>query len=241
MGQKCCSEIPQKDYQRLRQNNSKQPIHVPQGLEDVQTPSLPYEVEETRKQLRPFQPKSFDRPEGTPSSPKRLNDFETIYHGEWKNMQPHGLGIMYFSDGSIYQGIFNEGGPDLEGRLINTNGAYYEGDIRGGIANGKGKFQNKHKKYSYEGQWDDDTPHGFGKETWGDGTVYDGEFNHGVKQGNGTYFKKGDAEYIGIFQAGKIAHKGKMTCTNGDQYEGMFKNGVLDGYGTCRYRDGAVF
>ena len=76
---------------------------------------------------------------------------------------PHGKGIMYFSDGSIYEGLFIEGSPDIEGRLINSNGAYYEGDIQGGIAIGHGKFHNKHKSYTYEGDWRDDIPQGVGK------------------------------------------------------------------------------
>lgn len=70
---------------------------------------------------------------------------------------------MYFADGSIYEGIFNEGSPDIEGRLINPNGVYYEGDIKDGVAKGKGKLVNQHKKYTYEGEWDRDIPHGFGK------------------------------------------------------------------------------
>lgn len=49
---------------------------------------------------------------------------------------PHGKGIMYFSDGSVYEGIFNEGTPDIQGRLINSNGVYYEGQISNGEAFG---------------------------------------------------------------------------------------------------------
>lgn len=32
---------------------------------------------------------------------------------------------MFFSDGSFYEGLFREGSPDIEGRLINANGVYY--------------------------------------------------------------------------------------------------------------------
>jgi hypothetical protein len=42
-------------------------------------------------------------------------------------MMPNGKGIMYFADGSLYEGIFNEGTPDREGRLITNNGVYYVG------------------------------------------------------------------------------------------------------------------
>ena len=39
---------------------------------------------------------------------------------------------MYFSDGSFYSGFFLEGAPEGEGRLINENGVYYEGQIHQG-------------------------------------------------------------------------------------------------------------
>jgi hypothetical protein len=39
---------------------------------------------------------------------------------------------MFFSDGSYYNGFFYRGTPDGEGRLINSHGIYYEGEVRGG-------------------------------------------------------------------------------------------------------------
>ena len=43
--------------------------------------------------------------------PKIVNEDGTIYVGEWKNFFPHGKGRMYFSDGSLFSGVFSEGVP----------------------------------------------------------------------------------------------------------------------------------
>jgi hypothetical protein len=53
-----------------------------------------------------------------------------------------------------------EGAPARQGRMINSVGVYYEGDILNSQADGMGKLVNKSKKYSYEGHWKDDLPHG---------------------------------------------------------------------------------
>lgn len=76
---------------------------------------------------------------------------------------PHGKGLMYFSDGSVFEGIFNEGIPDNEGRLINNNGVYYEGQISSGEANGQGRLFNHYKNYTFKGNWNKDIPFGLGK------------------------------------------------------------------------------
>jgi hypothetical protein len=49
---------------------------------------------------------------------------------------PHGLGTLYFQKGSVFIGSFVEGVPFGRGRLVMNTGAYYEGDIKYGKANG---------------------------------------------------------------------------------------------------------
>lgn len=70
---------------------------------------------------------------------------------------------MYFPDQSIFTGCFVEGVPNIEGRLITSQGVYYEGGILNSQAHGIGKLNNKHKGYRYEGSWKQDLPSGFGK------------------------------------------------------------------------------
>lgn len=42
-----------------------------------------------------------------------------------QNGQPHGKGLMYFVDGSVFEGGFMDGKPLGRGRLISSNGDYY--------------------------------------------------------------------------------------------------------------------
>lgn len=64
------------------------------------------EVQKTYDKLNPFNARSSNRIKGYSADPKLLNEEGTVYAGEWKNYLPHGKGIMYFSDGSVYEGIF---------------------------------------------------------------------------------------------------------------------------------------
>lgn len=73
---------------------------------------------------------------------------------------------MYFPDGSLFTGFFYEGIPHGEGRLITALGVYYEGETYEGQANGKGVLVNENRGYSYEGEWKNDMPDGYGKEVW---------------------------------------------------------------------------
>lgn len=45
---------------------------------------------------------------------------------------------MHFLKGSVYMGTFTEGVPFGKGKLIMNSGAYYEGEIKYGKANGEG-------------------------------------------------------------------------------------------------------
>jgi hypothetical protein len=77
-----------------------------------------------------------------------------------QNQVPHGVGTLYFLKGSVYIGNFVEGVPFGKGRLIMSSGAYYEGQIRYGKANGEGEFRDG--DYIYKGQFKDDMKHGEG-------------------------------------------------------------------------------
>lgn len=50
-----------------------------------------------------------------------------------------------------------------------TNGCIYWGDLRNGEANGNGLFFDLISNTIYEGEWQDDQPHGKGTEYWNDG------------------------------------------------------------------------
>lgn len=64
-----------------------------------------------------------------------------------QNGQPHGKGLIYFQDGSIFEGGFFEGKSVGKGRLINANGDYYEGTVVGNSASGIGVSENSLVRY----------------------------------------------------------------------------------------------
>lgn len=70
MGQKCCAEIPEKDFSRVRRKPNQQSYHIPDGLPTVSIPNIPYDVESTLQRLQSYRPKALNRPQGQPGPPK---------------------------------------------------------------------------------------------------------------------------------------------------------------------------
>lgn len=92
-----------------------------------------------------------------------------------------------------------EGVGEGKGLYIYPDGSYYEGGIKNGKAEGKGKFVFRNEELVYEGNWQYDRPNGYGVEKIADGSEYRGNFVKGIKQGEGIF-----------------------TWTNGDRYNGNF-------------------
>lgn len=84
-----------------------------------------------------------------------------------QNGHPHGKGLIYFTDGSVFEGGFFEGKPNGRGRLISINGDYYEGTVSGNSSSSVGLSENKLVRY--EGEFQNNIPHGNGVETSLDG------------------------------------------------------------------------
>jgi len=124
------------------------------------------------------------------------------------------------------------------------------------MANGDGCFVN-HEGSTSDGAWVDDLQHGFGKETWENGTIkFEGEYIQGKKCGRGRYewsdgsfyegdfmdsmfhgygvyyFAESEKTYEGQFAENQFEGKGKLTFKDGRQYNGDFKAGKKDGQGT---------
>ena len=112
----------------------------------------------------------------------------TIYEGNVNKGEFNGKGKMIWTNGYQYEGDFK--GPNMtgKGKLSGPMGDVYEGDLESNLFHGKGKyifsggkseyigdFQYGIKKgkgkytseniYSYDGNWDNDLPCGFGKLT----------------------------------------------------------------------------
>ena len=87
---------------------------------------------------------------------------------------PNGFGRVLGTDGSFFEGDSSNGAAFTQkGLYIYTDGSFYLGAIRNNKAEGKGKFAfGTDNQLVYEGEWLNDVPHGLGRETIFDGSHY---------------------------------------------------------------------
>ena len=55
----------------------------------------------------------------------------------------------------------------------------------------------------YEGEYQMDKKHGYGKYIWVDGRIYEGEWKNGKQHGKGTYTLSNGATHAGVWEDGK--------------------------------------
>jgi len=83
----------------------------------------------------------------------------------------------------------------------------------------------------YAGEWQDDKQHGFGTETFSDGSMYSGFFANGSKDGTGR-FRWGNADsFSGQFLNGQIHGNGRMKWSDDSCYDGEWVEGAAHGRG----------
>lgn len=148
--------------------------------------------------------------------------FEMTGHGRMITIAPSKT-----VSGAIQYGIISYG-------EVKTDDYSYEGEIRDGLPNGKGRKQFRDKDYGI-GEFKDGVQVGKGQFYSNCcQSLYDGEFIDGHKSGHGTeVFENGD-KYEGEFKDGKFSGKGEMKFSNGDVYKGDFNNGVFHGEGELK-------
>ena len=119
---------------------------------------------------------------------KYIDESGEYYIGEFKNSLFHGKGILYYKNGSKYQGINDK--YEGKGKYIDKNGNYYIGEWKNGLKYGKGIIYNKNGNILYDGDFIDDKAEGKGKYIYEDGEYYIGEFKNGSIHGKGKYLWK---------------------------------------------------
>ena len=70
----------------------------------------------------------------------------------------------------------------------------------------------------YEGYWNNNNKHAFGKFTYSDGASYEGEYHHDKRQGHGV-----------------------LTWPDGYKYDGPFKDDKMHGIGYEHNTNGRIF
>lgn len=71
----------------------------------VQLPKPTLDIQSRRKKLGILKYDGDNR--GVQLEPYRYVDSGIIYFGQWLNGMPHGRGIIYFPDGSVFEGGFS--------------------------------------------------------------------------------------------------------------------------------------
>ena len=86
---------------------------------------------------------------------------------------------------------------------------------------------------TYEGEWINFKPDGFGIMTFADdGSIYEGQFKDGQRHGKGKQKAEGIAEYQGEWVNNNFEGKGVLVYADGGKYEGDFFKNKKEGYGT---------
>lgn len=194
-----------------------------------------------------------------------------VYEGTFLHGQPHGGGggseaanTFTFADGRVYTGEFENGLRDGKGKLTHTNGDVYDGQFVHGTVTGfgtilyarasriyRGLFEHGRKvkgylrfpgsQRGYDGEWQDDVPHGAGSMTFANGDFYKGDFAGGELHGVGCLIYQSPAGkvYYGQFVHGQPFGRGflyEADAVQSDESqtdtaeaavtEGYFQNGL---------------
>ncbi len=114
----------------------------------------------------------------------------------------------------------------------------YEGEMRDGHLNGRGKYVFS-LNTSYEGDFKDDDFDGKGVMVE-PGVRYDGAWKAGRKNGRGLLSTMNGDRYDGDFLDDAMTGKGMLVLSDGRKYEGALKEGLPEGQGTLTDPAGTV-
>lgn len=156
----------------------------------------------------------------------------THYRGEIdpRTRSMHGKGVLYYADGTVYEGEFNRGQPEGAGVMKFRNGEVRSGAFVGGQLQGNGSILYANQT-RYTGEVLAGDPNGQGRMEFSDGQLYEGAFVSGQYQGKGKLKYSTGASYQGDFLAGEPSGSGSMIFADGQRYEGQFLLGKLHGTG----------
>lgn len=114
----------------------------------------------------------------------------TVWDGTFLGDKPTGSGTIIYTDGSRYEGQWDENGPNGHGRQFTKNGVMFaEGNYHNGRRTGNGTIFSSNGAKWYEGEWDQ------GKEGMPKdgcrGYAYDGGTKYKVVWKDGEFVKDG--------------------------------------------------
>ncbi|OMJ88518.1 hypothetical protein SteCoe_9559 [Stentor coeruleus] len=224
-------------YARRTYEKSKKSSYSDNKIPEEAASIVSYEAKQTYLSLGPLK---YEYPNTKNTINLRVLKDGSVYYGEWNDIgHPEGKGIMFYSDGSICEGIWKKGIMGGFGRRISPKADIYIGDWDNGKMHGKGKIMYSSNNL-YEGEWKDDLQDGQGIEVWGDGSRFEGSYKIGLKNGFGKFCWPDGSYYIGEFCNDHIHGKGKYMWIN-REYEGEWKESKMHGKGLFKWNDGKTY
>ncbi|CAF0800985.1 unnamed protein product [Adineta ricciae] len=156
------------------------------------------------------------------------------YEGTWREGKKHGFGKLLFSDGSYYQGEFVNNEIIGQGtRYFASSGNTYTGHFHYGEMDGQGRLRLGNGD-SYEGNFKSNHFEGEGSYLSHDKELYSGTWHNHRRHGLGEQTYANGTQYIGDWIADKRHGFGKLLNGVDDTliYEGSWRNDLMHGEGT---------
>jgi hypothetical protein len=125
----------------------------------------------------------------------------------------------------------------LHGQGIESwpNRIFYDGNFEYGVKEGEGKLEYFDGRY--EGHFSNDVFDGFGKFLFKNGDVYEGEWKNGIKHGDGILKAKNGSVYKGKFLDGERNGNGTMVWPDKRVYDGQWRDGKKHGIAKYSFFD----
>lgn len=157
---------------------------------------------------------------GSPFNGKiRIQGFDFIYDGDFKDGNIHGQGRIEYSNGNVFDGELANGAW-VKGKLTTAN-FVYDGEF----------IYNKEKNANFR--------HGKGRLVYSDGQVIDGTFANGKSNGYTKIVNPNGDTIEGTFQDDKL-HGEATINTKNYILDGKFVNGSLV-FASIRYSNGETY
>lgn len=93
----------------------------------------------------------------------------------------------------------------------------------------------------YNGDLQNNLPHGFGTWKHPSGVIYIGQFDEGLWHGRGIWRHPDGIYYAGQWHEGKYHGLGTLIISGSSRYDGEWANGLKQGAGIMRLADGSVY
>jgi hypothetical protein len=161
---------------------------------------------------------------------------EATYEGNFKAGKREGFGIMTWSDGSHFQGIWRND-KRHEGEMKMANGNIYRGPFIDEKYHGSGMLLLQRENVIFQGQFTEGKFSSVGKLLYNNGDVFYGQHKQFIREGLGKMVTLKGTVYEGNWELDRKNGKGRLIDgLNGDIFIGEFQDGKKQGRGLIYHK-----